>query len=72
MVIQRVCEAVFTRAARLAAAGIVAIVKKIDMTDGCTVAVECSLHPQFLERYITVHGCISGGEWWGRAFTVWL
>ena len=50
-VIRRVCEAVSTRAARLTAAGIVAIVKKIDITDGCTVAVEYSLHPQFLERY---------------------
>ena len=35
-VVRRVCEAVSTRAARLAAAGIVALVKKIDKIDGCT------------------------------------
>ena len=54
VVIQRVCEAVSTRAARLAAAGIVALVKKINkMADGCTVAVDSSLYtqnPQFPER----------------------
>ena len=57
MVIQRVCEAVSTRAARLAAAGIVALVKKINKMDGCTVAVDSFLHiqhPQFLKRYVHV------------------
>ena len=54
-VIRRVCEAVSTRAARLAAAGIVALVKKIKKIDsGCTVAVDGSLykrHPKFADRY---------------------
>ena len=53
-VVQRVCEAVSTRAARLAAAGIVALVRKIDKIGGCTVAVDGSLykeHPKFSERY---------------------
>ena len=43
-VIRRVCDAVSIRAARLTAAGIVALVKKIDKMDGCTVAVERSLY----------------------------
>ena len=54
-VARRVCEAVSTRAARLAAAGIVALVRKIDKLDKCTVAVDGSLyklHPKFSERYI--------------------
>jgi hexokinase len=53
-VIRRVCVAVSTRAARLAAAGIVALVEKIGKSDGCTVAVDASLyeqHSQFPERY---------------------
>ena len=52
-VIRRVCEAVSTRAARLAAAGIVALVKKIDKIDGCTVAVDGGLYKQhmFSQRY---------------------
>jgi hexokinase len=52
-VIRRVCVAVSTRAARLAAAGIVALVKKIKKTDGCTVAVDGSLYKRdpFPERY---------------------
>ena len=52
VVIRRVCEAVSTRAARLAAAGVVAVVKKIKTISGCTVAVDASLYkqrPQFLE-----------------------
>ena len=51
---RRVCEAVSTRAARLAASGIVALVKKINKLDGCSVAVDGSLyklHPKFPERY---------------------
>lgn len=46
----RICEAVSTRAARLSAAGIVALVKKINKLDGCSVAVDGSLyklHPKF-------------------------
>ena len=52
-VIRRVCVAVSTRAARLAAAGIVALVKKINKMDGCTVAVDGSLYKRepFPERY---------------------
>ena len=53
-VVRRMCEAVSTRAARLAAAGIVALVKKIKKIGGCTVAVDGSLyrrHPKFPERY---------------------
>ena len=63
-VIRRVCEAVSTRAARLAAAGIVALVKKINKMNGCTVAVDGSLYERdlFPERYLvycTVTGIIS-------------
>ena len=60
-VIRRVCEAVSTRAARLTAAGIVALVKKIKKTRGCTVAVDGSLYKRdlFPERYnaIQIHLC---------------
>ena len=55
MIIQRVCEAVSTRAARLAAAGIVALVKKINKIEGCTVAIDSSHYiqnPRFPKRYI--------------------
>jgi hexokinase len=55
-VIRRVCVAVSTRAARLAAAGIVALVKKINKTDtdGCTVAVDGCLYKRncFPERHV--------------------
>ncbi len=50
---RRICEAVSTRAARLAAAGIVALVKKINKLDGCSVAVDGSLykkHPKFASK----------------------
>ena len=53
--VRRVCEAVSTRAARMAAAGVVALVKKIDKLDGCTVAVDGSLykkHPKFPHRCV--------------------
>ena len=56
-VVRRVCEAVSTRAARLAASGIVALVKKINKIDGCSVAVDGSLyklHPKFPERYYNI------------------
>lgn len=52
--VRQVCTAVSTRAARLAASGIVALVKKINKLDGCSVAVDGSLyklHPKFPERY---------------------
>lgn len=48
--VRRVCEAVSTRAARLAAAGIVALVRKIDKLGKCTVAIDGTLykkHPTF-------------------------
>ena len=58
-VIRRVCVAVSTRAARLAAAGIVALVKKIKKTSGCTVAVDGTLYKRalFSDRYsnFTIH-----------------
>ena len=54
-VVRRVCEAVSTRAARLAATGVVTLVKKIDKLGGCTVAVDGTLykeHPKFAERCV--------------------
>ena len=56
-VVRRVCEAVSTRAARLAAAGVVALAKKIKRINGCTVAVDGFLYrqyPTFADRYYTV------------------
>lgn len=52
--VRQVCQAVSTRAARLAGAGIVALVEKIGKIDSCTVAVDGSLykdHPKFSQRY---------------------
>ena len=52
-IVRRVCEAVSTRAARLAGAGITTIVRKINRLDQCTVAVDGSLfkfHPQFKHK----------------------
>lgn len=54
-IVKRVCEAITTRAARMAAVGIVALVKKINKIDGCTVAVDGSLykkHPKFSTRCV--------------------
>ncbi|XP_065187084.1 hexokinase-1-like [Sycon ciliatum] len=51
--VRRVCEAVSTRAAHLAAAGVSTIVEKIDKTRKCSVAVDGSLykkHPKFAAR----------------------
>lgn len=51
--VRRICEAVSTRAACLAACGIVALVKKINKLDGCSVAVDGSLykkHPKFASK----------------------
>ncbi len=51
--VKRVCAAVSTRAARLAGAGVVALVKKINKLEGCTVAVDGSLykmHPTFPKK----------------------
>ena len=79
VVIQRVCEAVSTRAARLTAAGIVALVKKIKKTGGCTVAVDSFLyiqHPQFLKRYymytVLQFRAAFGGREWERIFIGWF
>lgn len=46
-IVKRLCELVGTRAARLAAAGIAAIVTKINYLDGCTVAIDGSLFAQY-------------------------
>lgn len=49
-IVRRVCQAVSTRSARLAAAGIVTIVTKIGKCHKCTVAIDGSLykyHPEF-------------------------
>lgn len=51
--VKRICAAVSTRAARLAASGIVALVRKINKLDGCSVAVDGSLykkHPHFAKK----------------------
>ena len=51
---RRVCEAITTRAARLAAMGIVTILRKIGKLDKCTVAIDGTLyekHPHFRERF---------------------
>ena len=57
--VKRMCEAVSTRAARLAGTGIVALVRKIKKLEKCTVAVDGSLyklHPMFRGRC----GCVVG------------
>ncbi len=51
--VKRICELIGTRAARLSAAGIAAIVTKINRLDDCTVAVDGSLflhYPHFANR----------------------
>ena len=51
--VRRVCDAVSSRAARLAATGIVALVRKINKLDNCSVAVDGSLykkHPTFPKK----------------------
>ena len=56
--VRKVCAAVSTRAARLAAAGIVTVVTKINKLDSCTVAVDGSLykkHPKFPTRYVQLY-----------------
>ncbi|KAJ3329667.1 hexokinase A [Blyttiomyces sp. JEL0837] len=52
-IVRTVCELVGKRAARLSAAGIAAIVTKINRLDGCTVAIDGSLfelYPHFANR----------------------
>ena len=54
-VVRKVCGAVSTRAARLAATGVVALVSKIEKIGSCTVAVDGSLykkHPLFKDRSV--------------------
>ena len=61
-VVRQVCEAVSTRAARLAGAGIVALVEKIGKISSCSVAVDGSLykkHPKFSQRY-----SFTGKKYW--------
>ncbi len=51
--IKRVCELVGIRAARLSAAGIAAVVTKMNRLDGCTVAIDGSVfehYPHFANR----------------------
>ncbi|KAJ1548223.1 hexokinase A, partial [Nowakowskiella sp. JEL0078] len=43
-IIRRVCELVGTRSARLAGAGITAVVTRINRLDGCTVGIDGSLY----------------------------
>ncbi|KAL2913194.1 hexokinase [Polyrhizophydium stewartii] len=46
-IVKHVCQLVGLRAARLSAAGIAAIVTKINCLDGCTVAIDGSLFEQY-------------------------
>ena len=46
-IIKHVCELVGTRAARLSAAGIAALVTKINRLDGCTVAIDGSVYEHY-------------------------
>jgi hexokinase len=53
ILLKRICELIGLRAARLSAAGIAAIVTKINRLDGCTVAIDGSLfehYPHFGNR----------------------
>ena len=55
-IVRRVCETISTRAARLAAIGIVTILRKIGKLDKCTVAIDGTLyekHPHFRERMVS-------------------
>jgi hexokinase len=52
-IVKHMCELVGTRAARLAAAGVAALVTKINKLDGCVVAIDGSLYehyPHFGDR----------------------
>ncbi|KAJ3280079.1 glucokinase [Borealophlyctis nickersoniae] len=52
-IVKHVCELVGTRAARLSAAGVAAIVTKMNRLDACTVAIDGSLfehYPHFANR----------------------
>jgi hexokinase len=46
-IVKHMCELVGTRAARLAAAGIAALVTKINRLDACTVAIDGSLYEHY-------------------------
>lgn len=46
-IVKHVCELIGTRAARLSAAGIAAIVTKINRLDGCTVAIDGSVYEHY-------------------------
>ena len=59
--VRLICEAMSTKAARLAAASIVTVIHKIDKVDKCTVSVtidgsQYKLHPSFRFRYIACYG----------------
>jgi len=47
-IVRRICELVATRAARLAAVGVAAVVTKMDrVSDGCTVAIDGSVYAHY-------------------------
>jgi hexokinase len=47
-IVRRICELVATRAARLAAVGVAAVVTKMDrVSDGCTVAIDGSVYEHY-------------------------
>eukprot|EP00833_Pecoramyces_ruminatium_P011593 jgi/Orpsp1_1/1185625/evm.model.c7180000094670.1 len=47
-IVRRICELVATRAARLAAVGVAAVVTKMDrVNDGCTVAIDGSVYEHY-------------------------
>ncbi len=46
-IVKHVCELVGTRSARLSAAGIAALVTKINRLDGCTVAIDGSVYEHY-------------------------
>jgi hexokinase len=54
-IIKRICELVGTRASRISAAAIAAIIKKTNCIDGCTIAIDGSVYqhyPHFKNRMI--------------------
>ena len=63
-IIRRVCEAVSTRAARLAAAGVVALVRKV-LTSNCIFA---SIITFFLHLFFMLFSCIFSSMF----FILWM
>ena len=46
-IVKHICELIGTRAARLAAAGLAALVTKMNRLDACTVAIDGSLYEHY-------------------------